>query len=228
MKKTIVISLGGSLIIPEKINFPFLHKFKKELRKHYQSHKFVIVCGGGVIARKYIYALKKENKSNKELSSAGIRATRENAKFMMQFFGKESNDKLPMNMEEVKDNLRKNKVVICGALRYAPNSTSDGTAAKLAHFLKTTFINMTNVKGLYDKNPKKYVNAKFIPEISWSEFEKKALAIKYKAGQNFVLDQSAAVLIKKHKIKTYVIGQNISNLTKIIKGRKFIGTVIER
>src|SRR3989338_7811338 len=105
MKKVVVISLGGSLIVPEKINFSFLENFKKTLRGFYKTHKFVIVCGGGTIARKYISALEKEGKPKKELAEAGIRATRMNALFMMQFFGKEANDFLPKSMHEVKNNI---------------------------------------------------------------------------------------------------------------------------
>ena len=102
-------------------------------------------------------------------------------------------------MKEVKNLLSKNKVVFCGALRYAPNQTSDATAAKLASYLKTDFINLTNVPGLYSSNPAKNKNAKFISEISWEDFKKKAMSIKYKPGQHFVLDQTASALIKKHK-----------------------------
>ena len=227
MKKTVVISLGGSLIVPEKTDFKFLSKFKRELRKYYPSHRFVVVCGGGTIARRYISALRKEGKSKKELANAGIKATRMNATFMIQFFGKEANDSLPKNMKEIKSNLSKNNVVICGALRYAPNSTSDGTAAKLASFLKTEFINMTNVKGLYTANPRTHKNAKFIPEISWVEFEKRALKLKFKAAQHFVLDQQASVIIRRDKITTYIIGPNPENLNKILKCGKFTGTLIE-
>ena len=227
MKKTIVLSLGGSLIIPDSVDLKFLENFKKTLRKHYKTHKFVVVCGGGSIARKYISALKKEDHSKKELSIAGIRATRLNAKFLMQLFGKkESNDKLPLNMKEVKANLRKNNVVFCGALRYAANSTSDGTAAKLANYLDSKFINLTNIKGLFTANPKTHKKAKFIPKISWINFEKKAKSIKFKAGQHFVLDQEAATIIRKHKISTYIIGENLSNLNKLLNNKIFIGTTI--
>src|SRR3989344_884037 len=114
--KTIVISLGGSLILSDK-NPKFLNNFKRTLRKHYKTHKFVIVCGGGSVARKYISMLKKDNKSKKELSLAGIRATRANAETIMQLFGKESNQKLPITMKSIKSNLKENNVVISGALR---------------------------------------------------------------------------------------------------------------
>ena len=225
MKKVVVISLGGSLIVPEKINFSFLENFKKTLRGFYKTHKFVIVCGGGTIARKYISALEKEGKPKKELAEAGIRATRMNALFMMQFFGKEANDFLPKSMHEVKNNIAKNNVVICGALRYDPNSTSDGTAAQISNYLKTDFINMTNVSGLYSENPKTNKKAKFIPKISWKNFESMALKIKHKPGQHFVLDQNAATIIKKHKIKTFIIGSN-KELNNLLKNKRFIGTTI--
>ena len=226
MKKTIVLSLGGSLIIPDKVNYLFLEQFKKTLRKHYKTHKFVVVCGGGSIARDYISALKKEGKSNLELSLAGIRATRMNALFMIEFFGKEANSSLPLNMEEVKANMHKNSIVFCGALRFAPNSTSDETAAKLANFLKTPFINLTNVSGLYTSDPRKDKDAKLIKEISWKKFNNIAKKIKYHAGQHFILDQNSAGLIRKNKIKTYILGSNLKNLENILKNKKFKGTII--
>jgi len=226
MKKTIVLSLGGSLIIPDKVDYSFLSKFKKTLQKHFKTHKFVVVCGGGIIARKYIAALRSEGRSEKELSLAGIRATRMNARFLMQFFGKQANSELPLNMEEVKDNLAKNSVIFCGALRYASKSTSDETAAKLSRFLDTDFINLTNVPGLYTSNPLENKKAKFIPKQSWSQFAKRANKMKFKAGQHFVLDQRAALLIKKDKIKTYIIGQDLKNLENILVNKKFKGTLI--
>ena len=224
--KVVVISLGGSLIVPDKVDFNFLEKFKKTLRKHYRKYKFVIVCGGGSVARKYIEALRAEGKSEKELSLAGIRVTKMNASFLMQILGKEANGILPRNMKEVKNNLHKNNLVICGALRYTSKSTSDSTAAKLAHYLKSEFINMTNIKGLYSDNPLTNKKAKFIPYESWREFEKRALAIKYSSGQHFVLDQGAAVIIRKCKIKTYIIGKDLSNIKKILENKKFTGTLI--
>ena len=225
-KKVVVISLGGSIVIPDKINFEFLDKFKKALKKYSKSHKFVLVIGGGAIARKYIDALRSEHKPERELSIAGIRATRMNALFVMQFFGKSANESLPLDMHRVKNELAKKDIVICGALRFTERATSDTTAAKLSHFLKTDFINMTNVKGLFSADPRKDKNAKFIPKISWKEFESIALRIKHHAGQHFVLDQDAASIIRENKIKTYIISPSLKNLENVLKGKKFIGTLI--
>jgi uridylate kinase len=224
--KTIVISLGGSLIIPDKVDYRFLDEFVKIIKKN-KNYRFVIVCGGGAIARSYITALKEEGKNEKELSLAGIRATRMNAQLMMQFIGKNyANEKLPLDMKHIQNDLRKKKIVLCGALRYAPNETSDGTAAKLAKYLGCDFINLTNVQGLYDKDPKENKNATFIPYENWKDFEKRALKLKFHAGQHFILDQQAAVLIRKNKIMTYILGRDLKNLENLLGGKKFLGTTI--
>jgi len=225
MKKIVVISLGGSLILSPN-NAKFLLDLRKTLKKHYRTHSFVLECGGGSVAREYIRVLRKEGKSVREQSIAGIRATRMNAQFLMQVFGKEANSELPMTMKKIKSEMKKNKVVICGALRYQADNTSDATAVEIARYLHAPFINMTNVAGLYTADPRTSKKAKRIPFISWTEFEKMAKKIKYRPGQHFVLDQKGSSLIKKNKIITYIIGSDSRQIDNIIKSRKFIGTII--
>jgi uridylate kinase len=49
----------------------------------------------------------------------------------------------------------------------------------------------------------------------------------YSPGQHFILDQHAAKIIKKHKVKTVILGKNLQNLKSYLQGKKFIGTVIQ-
>ena len=219
------MSLGGSLIVQENIDYNFIKQFKKLVSKI--NRKFVIVVGGGRTARIYINALAKEKVDKKIQSFIGIRVTRLNAWFLADFFGSIASQKVPKDMEEVKNLLKKHKIVFAGALRYVPNNTSDGTAAALAHYFKTDLVNMTNVKGLYTKNPIEYKDAKFIPKISLNDFYKRATKMKYKPGQHFVLDQHAAEIIKKNKIKTIILGRSLSNFENYLKNKKFVGTIIE-
>ncbi len=226
MKKTVVLSLGGSLIIPTPMDIRFLMRFREELRSHYFHYRFVIVCGGGEVARKYMDALHAVHRSEYEQALAGIRATRTNARFLMQFFGDEANNKLPSDMQGVKDALPHNKVVICGALRYVPDSTSDSTAARLAQYLKTKFINMTNTPGLCTADPSTSPAARLIPQLTWREFETLAWSKPYAPGQHFVLDQKAATIIKKRQIPTYIIGPDCKQLSSILHKKPFKGTLI--
>jgi len=232
MKKIVVISLGGSLIIPNKINIEFLEKFKKVLLKNQKKYKFIVVCGGGKTARIYIQGLenKKMSLRKKQLfqSFLGISSTRQNARFMTYFFGEDAHQGIPHNMRDIKNLFRLHNIVFCGALRYAKNQTSDTTSAKLSRYFKTSFINLTNVKGLYDKNPKKFRSAKFISEINHKDFLKMAKKIEFKPGQHFILDQKAAKIIKKHNITTYIIGPDLKQLHNILNHKYFIGTIISK
>ena len=106
--------------------------------------------------------------------------------------------------------------------------TSDGDAAQIADYLKANFfINMTNVRGLYDKDPKRVKDAKFINSISFKDFLKMISKVKYKPGQHFVLDQYAANLVCKKKIKTIILSNNLKNLDNCLNGMRFFGTTIK-
>jgi len=227
MKKVIVISLGGSLIIPNDINVKYLKDFKKIILKNKDKYKFIVVCGGGSIARKYISALREIGMNENFQSYAGISATRTNARFMSYFFNQDQERGIPSRTREVKDYIKKYDIIFCGALEYHPKRTSDSTSAEIAEVFKCNFINLTDVSGLHDKNPKEFKNAKFIPNISWKEFNKMANKIKFKPGQHFVLDQKAARIIMKNKITTYILGEDIKQLDNLLNGKKFIGTKIQ-
>ena len=186
----------------------------------------MIVVGGGSTARKYINPLIKEGISQKTACLIGIGITRLNARFMLNFFGDSAAKHLPSSMKELKNMIKKDRIVFTGGLKFIPNNTSDGTAAQIASYLETDLINMTNVKGLYTKDPNKYSDAKLIKEIGFEEFDRIVRKIKYSAGQHFVLDQNASRIIKKERIKTMIIGDDIENLENLLAGKKFIGTVI--
>ena len=226
MKKVIVLSLGGSLIIPDNINVDYLKKFKKTVLKNTDKYKFIIVCGGGSIARKYISALSEVGMNDLFQSFAGISATRMNARFMSYFFRQNQERGIPHTMKELKRYVRKYDVVFCGALEYKPDQTSDSTAAEIAKKFRTIFINLTDVYGLYDKNPKEHKDAKFISKISWKNFNKIIDKIKFKPGQHFVLDQTAAKMIMKSKTTTYILGKNMNQLENVLRNKKFRGTII--
>ena len=226
-KEVIVISLGGSLIIPNAIDYRYLTKFRRILLKNTKKYKFVVVCGGGNIAREYINALKKDNANETFQSFAGISATRTNARFVSYLFRLNPNKGIPHTTNEVREYLKKQDVVFCGALEYHPNRTSDSTSADLAKIFKGIFINLTNIKGIYSKNPLEYKDAKFIKEISWNDFYKLANKKKFKPGQHFVLDQHASKIIKENKITTYVLGKDIKQLENVLNKKPFIGSTIK-
>ena len=227
MKKVIVLSLGGSLIIPDKVDVAFLKKFKKFILQNTKNYKFIVVCGGGSIARKYIAALAEEGASLHLQGLIGIAATRTNARFMNYFFGMDSEKGIPHHTKDIKKLLKNRDIVFCGALTYKTGSTTDAQAAEIAVYFRSPFINLTNVSGLYDKNPKKYKDAEFIPRISWKDFHKMASREKFKPGQHFILDQTASEMIMGGKVPTYLLGKDLRQLRAVLQDKNFKGTLIQ-
>src|SRR3989344_5109685 len=134
--KIAVISLGGSLIAPDKINDDYIKKFRQTLLK-FRDYKFVIVAGGGKTARTYIDALENQKVDKFRQSLIGIRITRLNAWTLINLFKENCAKVIPKSLKDVKNLLIKNKIVVCGGLRYMEDNTSDGTAASIANILKT-------------------------------------------------------------------------------------------
>ncbi len=225
-KRVIVFSLGGSLIVPDSVDYKYLHKFRLFVNKLSRNYKIVIVTGGGKTARKYIEGLKKERVDAVFYGLVGIMATKLNARLVAGVFGiKES---IPDSLVDVKKQIVNRNIVVCGALGFKSGMTSDGNAAEIAEYLKAeVFVNLTNVDGLFDRDPRKYKNAKLIKFISYNDFLYIVKRIKYEAGQHFVLDQVAAKIISRAKIKTIIInGKKLEHLVKYLNNQQFVGTAL--
>ena len=85
---TIVIALGGSIIVSRSIQVRFLKQFRKFILKFIkQGKRFVIVAGGGSIARNYQAAASDIVKlSDEDQDWLGIHATRINAHLLRAIF----------------------------------------------------------------------------------------------------------------------------------------------
>lgn len=224
--KTIIISLGGSLIVPCNIDMKFLKKFRSIVLDYVkEGNKVALMCGGGKTAREYIKEANKVKKlSNHNNDMIGIIATRLNAELVRAIFSEYAYEKVVYNPNK-KINTRKRIIVGAG---YLPGCSTDKDAVLIAKALKAkTVINLTNVDYVYDKNPKKYKNAKPIKEITWNNFLK-ITGTKWKAGLNLPFDPLAAVEAKKSGVRVIIAnGNNLDNLKKIISGKKFKGSVIK-
>ncbi|MBW3000135.1 UMP kinase, partial [Candidatus Woesearchaeota archaeon] len=168
--QTIVISLGGSIIVPEKIDTGFLKKFKKLIVKHSKKRKIVVVCGGGKTSRKYGKAAMKISKpKNHDLDLIGIRTTKLNAELVRVMFGNHTHD-LVIENPTLKIKTKKNIIIASG---WIPGFSSDMDAVLLAKNLKAKIvINLSNISYAYTKDPNKFKDAKKIKEISWKGFQK--------------------------------------------------------
>ena len=222
--KTIVISIGGSVILSKDIDFQYYKKLADLIMRIAKDYKIYIIVGGGKIARDYIKIGRKLNFDEKTLDIFGILVTRINAKLLTNIINN-SNSKIP----ETTDNAlkMKNRIIIMGGT--IPGHSTDYVGSEIASKTKAEkFIIATNVNGVYDKDPKEYNDAKQIVEITPDKLINK-YGISWKsAGCNVVIDGPALNVIKNKDLLTYVVnGKNIQELEKVLLDKKFNGTVIK-
>jgi uridylate kinase len=87
-------------------------------------------------------------------------------------------------------------------------------------------INLSNIEYVYDKDPKKYPEAKKIERSSWGEF-RKLLPTEWISGLNSPFDPVAAKKAQELGIEVAIMnGRNIENLKNYLEGKEFKGTII--
>jgi uridylate kinase len=221
--ETIVISIGGSVILSEEANVSFFKKFTNLLKNLSKQYKIYIIVGGGKTSREYIKLGRMLNLDEKILDELGIEITRVNAKLLTSIIDI-SNKKIPFTTDEAKK--IDNQIVIMGGT--TPGHSTDMVGAELAEKVKANrFIIATNVDGIYDKDPNKYSDAKQLKEVSIEKLIREHGTDWSVAGKNVVIDGPALKLIHKVKISTFVVnGKRLDQLEKAINNQSFDGTKI--
>jgi len=223
--ETIVISIGGSVIISEDANVSFFQKLVNLLEKLSLKFKIFIVIGGGKTSRKYIKLGRELGLNEETLDNLGIKITRINAKLLASII-ETSNKKIPTTTEEA-NKINKPIVIMGGTI---PGHSTDLVGAELAEKSGADrFIIATNVDGIYDKDPNKYDDAKQLQEISIGQLIEKYGTGWNAAGSNVVIDGPALKIIGKIKIPTFVVnGKHLDQLEKAVTNQKFDGTIIKK
>lgn len=222
--ETIVLSIGGSVILSEDADASFLKKLVDLLKKLSKKYKIYIVVGGGKVARSYIELGRKLNLDENTLDEFGIEITRVNAKLLTNIIGI-SNKEIPFTTENAK---KINKpIIIMGGT--TPGHSTDMVGAELAEKVKADeFIIATNVDGIYDKDPNKYSDAKQLREISIEKLLDEYGTEWNLAGKNIAIDGPALKIIHRAKIPTFVVnGRRLDQLEKAITNQSFDGTKIK-
>ncbi|MSU44936.1 UMP kinase [Candidatus Nomurabacteria bacterium] len=225
MQEIIIISLGGSLIVPDQIDTEFLKDFKNLIISQIkQGKKFVITTGGGKICRRYQNIAKElAITSDEDLDWIGIAALKLNAELVRVMFEEYAHNEVISNLTS-KFSLE--KPIIVGSA-YEPGHSTDYDAVLGAKTVGAKkIINISNIDYVYDSDPKINPNAKRIDKISWSDF-RKIIPKGWTSGLNSPFDPTASEMAEQEGIEVIIInGKPIENLAKCLNGEKFIGTVI--
>ncbi|MCF7907225.1 UMP kinase [Patescibacteria group bacterium] len=226
-KKTLVFSLGGSLIIPqEEINVDFLKKIREliiDLLK--QDYRLVLITGGGGVNRKYNQAAQSIAKiKDLDLDWLGIAATKLNAEFVRCLFGDLAYPQVLIDPHTKVDN-KYNLIVASG---WKPGCSSDKDAVLWADNLGASRVfNLSDIDYVYDQDPDKFPDAKPLSELSWGNFLK-IVGREWSPRKSAPFGPPASLLAQKLGLEVVILnGRDVENLKKCLASQKFKGTIIK-
>jgi len=217
-----VLSLGGSMVVPDAINTEFLKQMRDIIMK--DDERFIIVVGGGATCRKYQQAAKEIfHPSQEDLDWIGIAATRLNAELVKYLFKDFAHPEVMTNPHA---NIQfREKVLVASG--WKPGFSTDYDALVLAkRFDADTIINITNVPYVYDKNPRDHPDVKPLKEMSWEEL-RGIVGDTWDPGMNAPFDPIAAEFAQKSSLIVNILGPDIENLKKCLAGLPWEGTTIQ-
>ena len=169
-REYVVVSVGGSLIVPDDIDSEFLAKFRDLiLRKVNEGLSFYIITGGGRLSRNYQEAAEavRGDLSREDLDWLGIHSTRLNAHLLRTLFTEQAQARIVKNPTR---SVSANSSVIIGA-GWKPGWSTDYCAVQAAKKLGAhKMVNLSNIDYVYTKDPRKFPDAQKIEKIGWTEF----------------------------------------------------------
>lgn len=224
---TYLLSLGGSLVVPDKgIDISFLRRLKNLLSEEIRlGNKFIIVVGGGTTARHYIDAAARIGKvSLTDQDWLGIHATRLNGHLLRTVLADLAHPEIITN--PLKKIITGKPIII--ATGYRPGWSTDYVAVLLArqYGLKKV-LNLSNIDYVYSRDPRKFPSAVPVKEMTWPDLLR-IVGAKWKPGLNAPFDPVAAKLASQLKLEVAIInGRKLANLKRLFSGQSFKGTIIK-
>jgi uridylate kinase len=224
-RERIIVSVGGSCIVPDAIDTDFLTKFKTLiLEKVQRGFTFSIIAGGGKVARQYQAAANLVTPlSRQDLDWIGIHATRLNAQLLRNIFVGYAHQQVIKNPTI---DIEADEPIIIAA-GWQPGCSTDYDAVLMAKNLGATrLVNLSNIDYVYDKDPRQNPEAKKIEKISWADF-RKVIPEEWDPGLSSPFDPIAAKEAEAIGLEVAIInGAKLEEFSNYIDGKPFIGTII--
>ncbi len=225
-KDPIVLSVGGSLVVPKQgIDIAYLKALRAFIVKQTKrGYRFIIVVGGGRTARQYQEAANALVRlADEDVDWLGIHATRLNGHLLRSIFRD-----IALHYV-VKDPTRKiawkQKVLI--AAGWKPGWSTDYVAVRLAkRYASRLVINLSNIDAVYDRDPKNDPDAKKFDSMSWKQF-RGIVGHEWHPGANHPFDPVAARFAEEQGMTVVVTGGDFSNIGRLLSGKKHSGTIIQ-
>ena len=221
----IVLSLGGSILLPE-IDKPNITPYISVLTRISKFAKLFVVVGGGGTARQYINLARSYEADHAFSDELGILVTRLNATLLIGALGEFAYPKVVESHTEALCAEETGKIVVMGGV--TPGQTTDAVAAVLAERVRASlFINLTAVDGIYSADPKKDPSALRYEKMTPGELLNIVVGQQAVAGVNTVMDIVAVKIVERSGIPLLVMdGRDPDQLLQAIEEGNTSGTLV--
>ncbi len=233
MKQKIVIKIGGSLLFTKdnKINSNWIKKLCDIIINNKNFDTIILICGGGAIGREYINTIRTFSKNETLCDLIGIYVSRLNSHLLISYLNQYSYPLVPKTFEELAKAILSKKIVIMGGLQ--PGQSTTSVAIEIAEYIKAdNLIILTDVKGIFDKDPKIHNDAKLLPKVTLKQLSdiiiNKSSETQAAAGEYRIFDAVSLQILKRSKITVCVLsGIEVEEFQKLMnRSKEFIGTLI--
>jgi uridylate kinase len=226
--ETIIMSVGGSLIVPGDIDTNFLSTLKAFITDQTTNHgrRFIMIAGGGRTARNYQDAAGAvTDLTSDDLDWMGIHATRLNGHLLRTIFRDIAHPEMITNPDDVQGISGEPQVIIASG--YRPGCSTDLRAIQIAELVGATkVINLSNIDYLYTADPRTNPDAVKIETSSWADF-RALIPADWDPGMSAPFDPIAAAAAEAAHIDVALInGDRPEALADYLAGEAFVGTVI--
>lgn len=227
----VVISFGGSVVAPAEPDPAYLRAVAERIQAWSRDLQVLVVVGGGQPARKYIHLARGLSVGEEDLDRIGVMATRLNAQLLQSLlhaWGAPVARELPTDTARALALSKPGIIVVMGGT--TPGHSTDFVAAELAVAGRAArLVNVTNVDGVYTKDPAQHPDAEHKPRLDFDELLQIIEEEEWTtAGAPGVLDGPATVLIATNGVRTCVVGgKDLDNVEQAVRGHPFHGTVVE-
>lgn len=218
-----VVSLGGSIVVPDGIDTELLRALKRLLEGLVaEGHRFALIVGGGKTCRRYQAAARElADVSNEDLDWIGIATTHLNAQLIRTVLGVDG----PIITNPHGDPLPDAPLIIGAG--WQPGHSTDFDAVVLAERLGASqVINLSNISHVYSADPKQDPSAHPLDALTWDEF----IAIvgeEWSPGLSAPFDPVAAKRCRDLGLTVGILSaDDMENVRAALRGDSFRGTVI--
>lgn len=225
------MAVGGSVLATGDQDPQAWIQWTEAVKEWSLERPVAIVVGGGRPARSAIALARAGSTSEEDLDRVGIHATRLNASILLALLkgnGVDTNHRVPRTTDKAAAELDDHSVVVMGGT--TPGHSTDFVAAELAAKVQADrLVIVSNVDGVYTKDPNKHPDAKRLTKTTFDELLDIVGGPTWtQAGAAGIVDGPAAALLRTSRTTTCVVsGRNLTNVGKAVRGQSFDGTSVD-